>query len=386
MATFPITENGISLVSAVKRELGRTKSLYRCEALNPVKEEDFLRTLCQERRRTERSGRPILLTLLSARFGGERGDLVAGVCRAVGTSIRETDTFGWYAAERTLAVLFTEIGSSDENVSLIALKLQKALQESLTESQLDVIDVTFRVFPEEVSSHRGDGEHEPVFYPEFSDRSDLRRAARVLKRAIDVVGSLILLALFSPILAILAVLVKLTSDGPVLFRQSRIGKHGVPFTFLKFRSMYSNNDPTIHREYVTRLIAGKTECSQSGQGPVVYKLMNDPRITPLGRFLRKTSLDELPQLINVFCSDMSLVGPRPPVPYEFESYSVWHRRRVLEVKPGITGLWQVFGRSKTTFDEMVRLDLTYAKAWTIWMDAKILLKTPMAVFRTDGAY
>jgi lipopolysaccharide/colanic/teichoic acid biosynthesis glycosyltransferase len=150
--------------------------------------------------------------------------------------------------------------------------------------------------------------------------------------------------------------------------------------------MHSNNDPTIHQQYVARLIEGKADCSQSAKGPAVYKLTDDPRITPLGRFLRKTSLDELPQLVNVLRGEMSLVGPRPPVPYEFERYSIWHRRRVLEVKPGITGLWQVLGRSRTTFDEMVRLDLTYARVWSFWMDAKILYRTPMAVFRTDGAY
>ena len=123
-----------------------------------------------------------------------------------------------------------------------------------------------------------------------------------------------------------------------------------------------------------------------GSKAAVYKLTNDPRVTPLGRFLRKTSLDELPQLFNVLLGNMSLVGPRPPLPYEYDRYDVWHRRRVFEVKPGITGLWQVTGRSRTTFDEMVRLDLNYAKAWSVWLDLKILSRTPMAVVSGDGAY
>jgi lipopolysaccharide/colanic/teichoic acid biosynthesis glycosyltransferase len=149
--------------------------------------------------------------------------------------------------------------------------------------------------------------------------------------------------------------------------------------------MYSNNDPKIHQEYVSQLIKGQADQAKSGQSGV-YKLTNDPRVTPLGRFLRKTSLDELPQLFNVLSGEMSLVGPRPPVPYEFEQYDIWHRRRVVEVKPGITGLWQVMGRSKTTFDDMVRLDLKYVKIWSIWLDLKILLRTPMAVVSGEGAY
>ncbi len=122
-------------------------------------------------------------------------------------------------------------------------------------------------------------------------------------------------------------------------------------------------------------------------GPkVVYKITNDPRITPLGRFLRKTSLDELPQFINVLKGEMSLVGPRPPIPYELENYDAWHRHRLLGKKPGITGLWQVKGRSKTTFDSMVRLDLQYIREWSLWLDVKLLLQTPLAVLRGKGAY
>jgi lipopolysaccharide/colanic/teichoic acid biosynthesis glycosyltransferase len=133
---------------------------------------------------------------------------------------------------------------------------------------------------------------------------------------------------------------------------------------------------------VARLIAGD---HGAGQGCAVYKLQNDPRVTPLGRFLRKTSLDELPQFFNVLRNEMSLVGPRPPLPYEYERYQVWHRRRVLEMKPGLTGLWQVEGRSRTTFEEMVRIDLRYAGCRSIWMDLKILLLTPGAVLSGRGA-
>ena len=150
--------------------------------------------------------------------------------------------------------------------------------------------------------------------------------------------------------------------------------------------MYANNDSNVHKEYVTKLIAGEAErVTSDRKGEGIYKLAGDKRITPLGKFLRRTSLDELPQLINVLCGDMSLVGPRPPIPYELAAYQTWHRRRLLEVKPGITGLWQVTGRSIVGFDEMVRLDLRYATSWTPWLDLEILLRTPAAVIKGSGA-
>jgi lipopolysaccharide/colanic/teichoic acid biosynthesis glycosyltransferase len=134
------------------------------------------------------------------------------------------------------------------------------------------------------------------------------------------------------------------------------------------------------------LIAGQNLVPGECVSPEIYKIVSDPRVTQTGRLLRKSSLDELPQLINVLKGEMSLVGPRPPLPYEYERYSTWHRRRLMEVKPGITGLWQVNGRSRTTFDEMVRLDLEYVRSWSIWLDLKILLRTPAAVLSGEGAY
>ena len=185
---------------------------------------------------------------------------------------------------------------------------------------------------------------------------------------------------FLPAFLAIAFAVKATSKGPIFFRQRRIGQQGKSFVFLKFRSMHVNNDAAIHKAYVQKLIAGKAEKQPSdGNGEGVYKLTHDPRITRVGAFLRKTSLDELPQFINVLKGEMSLVGPRPPIPYEVEAYDIWHRRRLLEAKPGITGLWQVSGRSRVKFDDMVRLDLHYARTWSPWTDVKILLRTPGAV-------
>jgi lipopolysaccharide/colanic/teichoic acid biosynthesis glycosyltransferase len=181
--------------------------------------------------------------------------------------------------------------------------------------------------------------------------------------------------------------IKATSEGPVLFRQRRVGQYGQHFTFLKFRSMHANNDHSVHKEFITQFITSRAQGERSPtNGDKIYKLPNDKRVTRVGRFLRKTSLDELPQFFNVLIGDMSLVGPRPPIPYELAAYQTWHRRRVLEVKPGITGLWQVTGRSRVKFDEMVRLDLRYATSWSPWLDLKILLRTPLAVVKGTGAY
>ncbi|OJV39569.1 MAG: hypothetical protein BGO25_01025 [Acidobacteriales bacterium 59-55] len=216
----------------------------------------------------------------------------------------------------------------------------------------------------------------------MSRRHAIPKHGAPVKRAMDIVGSFIALLLFLPVLALIGALVKLTSKGPVLFCQKRIGQYGKEFTFFKFRTMHADNDPAIHREYVTRLIAGGGDL---GNGKGIYKLINDPRITPLGRFLRRSSLDELPQFINVLMGDMSLVGPRPPLLYEYERYQTWHKRRVLELKPGLTGLWQVEGRSRKTFDEMVRMDLRYAHIHSIWVDLRIICQTPRAMFSGRGA-
>ena len=151
--------------------------------------------------------------------------------------------------------------------------------------------------------------------------------------------------------------------------------------------MQVNNDHSVHKEFITKFIASEaSKQNAKGNGEGVFKLTNDKRITRVGRFLRRTSLDELPQFLNVLKGDMSLVGPRPPIPYELAAYQTWHRRRLLEVKPGITGLWQVSGRSRVSFDDMVRLDLRYATSWSPSLDFTILMRTPLAVIKGEGAH
>ena len=208
----------------------------------------------------------------------------------------------------------------------------------------------------------------------------------IIKRIIDIVGAITGLIFSVPVMLIVAALIKMTSKGPVLFKQTRIGYWGKTFTFMKFRTMKVDCDDSIHKAYVKKLINGKNEEVNLGsKDKPLYKIERDPRVTGIGHFLRKTSLDELPQLFNVLSGSMSLVGPRPPISYEVNEYKSWHKRRILEVKPGITGLWQIHGRSSTTFDEMVRLDLQYVRKRSTILDLKILLKTFGAVLNTKGA-
>lgn len=207
-----------------------------------------------------------------------------------------------------------------------------------------------------------------------------------LKRGVDIVGSAIALILLSPLMLVVATAIRLSSPGPALFRQTRLGKGGVPFVLYKFRSMRIDADDRVHRDFVAGLINGAsgTEAGSAGESPA-FKLKADPRITPLGRWLRKTSVDEIPQFFNVLKGEMSLVGPRPPVGYEVDSYQSWHLRRVLEMKPGLTGIWQVEGRSKVSFDDMVRMDLRYLRSCSLGFDLLILLRTVKVVLSCDGA-
>lgn len=208
---------------------------------------------------------------------------------------------------------------------------------------------------------------------------------KVIKRIVDIVGASAAIILSFPIMSIIALVVKVTSPGPVFFKQSRVGYKGKAFTFVKFRSMRTNNSDAIHREFVKRLINGENVQMNAGANEdPFFKIVNDPRMTRFGRFLRKTSLDELPQFFNVLTGTMSLVGPRPPIPYEVNEYKCWQLRRISQVKPGITGLWQVSGRSQIPFNDMVRLDINYAENWSLMLDMKILLQTIKVVLAAKG--
>jgi lipopolysaccharide/colanic/teichoic acid biosynthesis glycosyltransferase len=383
MSTQRSGPNGLALAPLPEASSPMDRGILNADA--------FRRMITLERKRSERSRKPFMLLLLDMgdRLPSDKnGKTLSKILAALSASTRDTDVTGWYANNCVVGVMFTEIANGDSSSvpTTIIARVTEMLRKNLTVEQFNKVSLSFHLFPEDWDKN-AQGPTNPTLYPDLSQREEARKTFRAVKRVMDVLGSLLALVFFSPIFLFAAVAIKATSKGPVFFRQRRVGQHGNPFVFLKFRSMHVNNDASVHKEYVQRLIAGKADKHPSnGNGQGVYKLTKDSRITRVGAFLRKTSLDELPQFVNVLKGEMSLVGPRPPVPYEVEAYDIWHRRRLLEARPGITGLWQVSGRSRVTFDDMVRLDLHYARTWSPWTDIKILLRTPAAVMLGEGAH
>jgi len=357
-------------------------------------EKSFSRTICLERKRAERSHRSFLLVLLDlSGFLADNGNgkALPKILSSLSPLIRETDVTGWHKNSTVLGIMFTEIQTEGRAAIMGAIlsRVSGLLYNSVTFDQFNRIAISYYVFPEEWDCYVQQRPSDPTLYPDLEKGSNRSKLCLAVKRATDLVGSALGLLLLAPIFLVTALAIKLTSKGPVFYCQQRIGQFGTPFVFVKFRTMYLDNDPTIHREYIMHLISGDAEVQPSGSngnGHGVYKLTKDPRVTRLGVFLRKTSLDELPQLYNVLRGEMSLVGPRPAIPYEVQAYQTWHRRRVLEAKPGITGLWQVSGRSRIGFNDMVRLDVRYATQRSFWLDLKILLRTPRAVILGGDAY
>lgn len=358
----------------------------------PLAEAAFRQMIAVERKRTERSKAPFLLMLLEtdlAEGSKERIATLDAVTRVLLASSRDTDLIGWYEEKAILGAIFTGLLANERGSILDAFltKVNNSLRDELTAAEFSQVRISLHLFPDDWDHEKPGGRSNAALYPDLVSKDKRRRPVLLIKRMVDMVGSVAMLIACAPIFLVIALAIKLSSKGPVFFRQQRVGRYGKSFTFLKFRSMYANNDPTVHREFVTKLIANRSQTEPENDGdPSVYKLKGDKRITPVGRVLRRTSLDELPQFLNVLQGDMSLVGPRPPIPYELAAYQTWHRQRLLDVKPGITGLWQVLGRSSVGFDEMVRLDLRYASTWTPWLDFKILLRTPVAVIKGSGAY
>jgi lipopolysaccharide/colanic/teichoic acid biosynthesis glycosyltransferase len=365
-----------------------------------VPEETFKRLIAVERKRTERSRKPFLLMLLETgeyHASEKNGKIITNILSALLESTRETDVIGWYRDSSSVGAMFTELVIEDRSsiLSTMLSRVSSILQDKLTFEQFNQISISFHFFPDKWDDEEPKRPSNPTLYPDLSKQGSATRLFSGIKRVMDIVGGTLILILCFPAFLIIALAIKASSEGPAFFRQRRVGQYGKPFTFLKFRSMYVDNDPGVHREYVTQLIAGEAQRhptngngngNGNGDGCGIYKLTNDARVTRVGAFLRCTSLDELPQLLNVIRGEMSLVGPRPALPYEVAAYQTWHRRRVLEVKPGITGLWQVSGRCRVKFDEAVRLDLRYAKNWSPWLDIKILWRTPRAVWSGEGAY
>jgi len=349
----------------------------------------FNEMLNMERKRAERSKRPFLLMLLDImkilRDDGKT-EIARKITNIISSATRETDIKGWFKYDYVIGIIFTEINGVD--VNSIKQKVVNNMCAVLNEEEINKIDITCHIFPEENDCQDQGKSPNLNLYPGVSRKNPSKKFSSLVKRFMDVIVSFVALIIFSPLFLFIPILIKLSSKGPILFKQERVGQFGKKFIFLKFRSMHENCENSIHEDYIKKFICEQKSASAPGKENEkgIYKLTNDTRITPIGLFLRKSSIDELPQLINVLRGEMSLVGPRPPIPYELENYDIWHMRRISEVKPGITGLWQVKGRSITTFDEMVRLDIRYIREWSLWLDIKIILKTPWAILSCKGAY
>lgn len=375
----------------------------------------FLKELRREERRSERSGSALSLVIYRFDDSPDLGQATAErLLKAIYSTKRETDVVGHLAgggsgntavskSASTVALLCPD--TAEAGLACLKAKIGK-LAGTLACS------VTAATYPDDLFLSLSAGLPMPAAFASLHavESSTFVEAAQGavgearggdyrFKRALDIAGASAMLLLLALPMLLVAAAVALTSKGSPIFKQARVGKGGVPFTFYKFRSMQVDSDDRLHREFVANLIKGDASSSAPSSAPsatatapttvdhqaTFFKLKTDPRVTPLGRFIRKTSIDELPQLFNVLKGDMSLVGPRPPIPYESAQYQPWHLRRILAIKPGITGLWQVEGRSNVGFSDMVRLDLRYLRDCSFRLDIKILWKTVGAVIRCDGA-
>ena len=351
----------------------RARSTVRVVDEEVVSGPEFRRELEREKRRAERSQRALSLTVLRVPSEDAAGGLVAELLAIK----RETDLVGWLDAA-TLAVLCVDTNAqgrkgflrkvtkltAGRGVAMDAATFPDALFESLARGcAADVDAQAERLIAGEAES-----------------------AGYAGKRTFDCFFAALALLVLAPLLLLVALVIALESPGPPIYRQKRLGRGGVPFTFYKFRSMWSDVDDRIHRDFVLGLIRdGDAQPAPPGSRANPYKLSGDARITRVGRFIRKTSIDELPQLFNVLRGDMSLVGPRPPLPYEAANYEPWHLRRILGIQPGLTGLWQVEGRSRVGFNEMVRMDLRYLRKCSFGLDLRILVRTVRVVLTCYGA-
>ncbi|MBN1759946.1 MAG: sugar transferase [Chitinispirillaceae bacterium] len=335
-----------------------------------------------ECKRSERSGIPFLLLLVNVANLTSAGvhRFLTPIEKVLADNKREYDHIGWYETGKIIGIIFYDFAHSDARV--IHHRLLESLRMSIGHAPTGMLSLSlYRItgtIRERVATTDEYGA------PRLETSSTVFYQSSFRKRTVDFSGALFGILFFTPAFIIIALFVKITSKGPVLFRQNRVGKDGKLFTMYKFRSMYVNNDEAAHREYMAKLIKGQIEGETGKNGERIFKLTSDPRITPVGRFLRKTSLDEIPQFFNVLKGDMSLVGPRPALGYEVDQYDLWHRRRVI-AKPGITGFWQLNGRSLTTFDGMVRMDINYIERSTLLSDLILIFKTPFILLGAKGA-
>jgi lipopolysaccharide/colanic/teichoic acid biosynthesis glycosyltransferase len=363
-------------------DCGAGCAYHKSEKMLP--EWQFKKILYNERKRTERSKNPFTVVFIDVskfidKLRGQRAKIakvVEQLCEIAGSCTRGTDFLGWYECNRVFSIILTDTESTASTI--VVQKVKEKIEETqgrLFEGEIEIAALTFPL--------KDTSDTSSLLFSIYPNKRDSfsEKLFLSIKRMIDIAGGIGGVLFFSPFFLIIPFLIKADSNGPVFYKQKRVGEGGVIFDLYKFRSMHINTSESIHRNYVSSLIKGSAD-SEKG----VYKIKNDPRVTRVGKFLRKLSIDELPQFINVIKGNMSLVGPRPPIPYETAEYELWHLRRVMECKPGLTGIWQVEGRSKTNFNGMVRMDLEYIKKRSLLLDFKIILKTPWALLTAKGAF
>ncbi len=370
--------------------------------------------MARERARADRNSHEFSVIILALGNQAESRVLSRRVAQTLFQRVRFTDDAGWLDHQH-LGLVLPETSASGAHK--LANDLCMLLAESLP-------DVTYEIitYPSDWFGENGSGRHRSADFQSADQASPQRSAAiasfverrkdhenflsaqelsdaptletetalaglqrffirplPLWKRLMDIAGAFVGIILLAPVLLLIALAIKLNSPGPALFLQKRIGQGNRPFMMYKFRSMTIGASEELHRQHLDELVAGK---NSNG----IFKLTNDPRMTAVGRFIRKWSLDELPQLLNVLKGEMTLVGPRPEPCYASANYSRWYHRRALEMKPGITGLWQIEGRSRVPYEEMIRMDLRYCQSLSLWNDVKLLCRTFKAVFSHAGAY
>jgi lipopolysaccharide/colanic/teichoic acid biosynthesis glycosyltransferase len=350
--------------------------------------EVFRRIIDRERNRANRTGEVFALVVFVLPENRENQEILKLLSDALSQRIRAIDAVGWLDSQH-VGTLLPETNSV--GACHFAEKICHEILLVQTPPKFEIVTYPSERLtdPEQIKPHlspeKSENKH---IWKNLSGTLQFNRSSRnvdyvfcltrtALKRGFDIIGSSVFLLLFSPLFLVLSVIIKVVSPGPIFYKQRRIGYAGEPFTFLKFRTMTFGADSHDHQEHLSQLI--KSETSGDCADVPMVKLDHDPQIIPCGNLLRKSCLDELPQLINVLRGEMSLVGPRPPIPYEVKEYLTWHRGR-FDAIPGMTGLWQVSGKNKLSFRDMVRLDIRYSRERSLWLDIKILFRTPLAIF------
>jgi lipopolysaccharide/colanic/teichoic acid biosynthesis glycosyltransferase len=380
---MPGTSNRLSLSPAVaprqmsRRVTPRTTKHLTASAERLLDQVTFRGAIVRERQQADRFDTTFGLLLVIPRRHHCATSDADSILAALAATGEGTDVYGWFEQDTVVGMIRWH-REGRESAAAARAEVERELERRLGDVSAEY-RVRSHVYSADVDSLAA------PFRDTVLDQSSSGTFHQLAKRALDIAGSAALLLASSPLFIACAVVVKATSKGSVFFCQQRVGEYGKPFMMLKFRTMHADARQDLHQQYVSQFIHGDIRGDGAATTPV-FKIVADPRVTKVGHFLRRSSLDELPQFWNVLKGDMSLVGPRPPLPYEVKVYKAWHWRRLLEAKPGITGLWQVTGRSRTTFDEMVRLDIRYARNQSVWTDVRILLATPRAVISGNGAH